>query len=270
MISAPFVFTRQASATTLQLGGQAVVLLAFAAVVTAVSHAFLPDDAWLEVSGLVCLAAAAVAFIIKSRARATAPQASVDGERRSWAEIKAAFTQAADSTIADARSRGRAISVAVFRLSDLPELEAVFGTAAAQKIVATLSHALSTVTTGKGMVMRTDVATFAILLPGFQLESALAALKEALGNTLALEVNAGDDEVLLVPDFDARSIGASALAFSELYDNMLRSIEHTRAVEARRMRRLRLEHESYYTNPSVQADPPLAYLQQENTMQHRY
>lgn len=253
MSSAPFVFTRPGSPTTLQLGRKVVFLLAFTAGVMSASHVFLAGDAWLEVSALVCLTVAAVAFISSnSRARSPAAQESVEGERRSWAEIKAAFTQAADSTIAETRSQGRAVSVAVFRLSDLPELEAVFGAAAAQQIVATLSQALRTVARGKAMVMRTDVATFAILLPGFERESALAALKEALGNALALEFNGDDDEILLVPDFDVRSIGASAPAFPELYDNMLRSIEDTRAVEARRMRRLRREHESYYTNPSIE------------------
>lgn len=218
MSSVPFACTRRDSSTTLQLGGKAVFLLGFAAVVAAVSHASLPEDAWLELSGLVCLTAIAIAFFGNSRARSPRAQESANGERGNWAEIKAAFTQTADSTIADTRSQGGAISVAVFRLSDLPELKAVFGTAAAQQVVATLAQALSTVAPGQGMVMRTDFATFAILL--------------------------------LVPDVDVRSIGASAPAFSELYEDMLLSIEHARAVEARRMRRLRREHESYYTDPS--------------------
>lgn len=169
--------------------------------------------------------------------------------------IRTTFTETASNLIRHCREEGEPLAMLLVQLSDLPELRATFGDQHSRRMVRKLFLELHAFAPPEAVVMRTEAAVFCVLMPGLDREAALAAFEEAFGHTLALEFDAGEDEIVLVPDVVMRTMPASAARAARVYQEMLSSIEQTRAIEARRERRLRREHESYYakTRPLVES-----------------
>lgn len=142
------------------------------------------------------------------------------------------------------------LSVVMFRLSDLPELRSIFGDAIAGQLLASLSRSLASIAAAGGVFMRTDADMFTALLPSLDKDAALAATRQAFGCGLAIELDASDDEVVIVPDVLIRMVPAAHQTIAALYEEMLRNLESSRAWEERRKRHLRKEHELYCTRPA--------------------
>lgn len=139
----------------------------------------------------------------------------------------------------------RAGSLALFDVSDLPELRHIFGTAAAHHVVARTVAALAALDPVHGRVLRTTPTSFAVVLPTYDVEQAHALVRRALGRSFAIEIEWRDEEIIVVPDFLVRPLGGENGLFDVVHSQMLEEIIAAQQHEKRRLRQLRANGESY-------------------------
>lgn len=136
------------------------------------------------------------------------------------------------------------LSVLVFALNDLPELECVFGSRVAKEAVAKMTAKLERMATRKGLVLRTGPTIFTVLLPSVSRDSALAAIHATLGQACCIEFDAGGDEIVLVPEFLVQTM-CDTRSLEEVYDGLCSDIAQARLTEQRRQKYLERERESH-------------------------
>lgn len=116
------------------------------------------------------------------------------------------FFKLGEALLRRTRIAGQPLSVVVFELNDLPELESVFGRKVAKRVAAQALETLKRVAGRKGLARRTGPSTFAVLLPQLWVDGALAVIHANFGRTCCIEVETGDEEIVLVPDFLAQTV----------------------------------------------------------------
>jgi len=92
------------------------------------------------------------------------------------------------------------VSVVVFEFADLHEVYDIYGATIARKVVARVVSRLRGVAGRRGLVGRTGSVQFTVVLPGASAEKAFGRLRRGLGNPACVEFDAGDSEIVLVPD----------------------------------------------------------------------
>ena len=144
-------------------------------------------------------------------------------------------------------------SLAVFDVSELPELRHIFGAGAARHTVAVIQRALRRIDPIMGRISRTTATSFSVLLPGYDAETALAAVRDALGNTPAIESDWHGEEIMVVPDFLIRNSGDTAQAVEQLCEQMLGEIAGKQQSVRLHRDYLRRERESHLatTKPAL-------------------
>ena len=157
-----------------------------------------------------------------------------------------AFLAAGERMLFSTRRNGQALGLLVLQFSDLPELDLVFGRQAAEAVVADVLTELACACGRKGLVARVTPDTFAALVPSTSGEDLHMVLQTRLGKTCAIEFDLDEDEILLVPDLQARTIAASE-SVQEAYSVMCRVIAAERKLEARRQEHMRCEREAATT-----------------------
>lgn len=143
-----------------------------------------------------------------------------------------------------ARSRSGA-TLAVFDCSDLLEVRHIYGSRVARTLLHRLSGKLAAIAGDRGLAARTGPVEFAVLLPGAGRERALATLQHVLGAPSRIEYEAGDSEIMLVPDFLLGRLGEEEDDLAGLHRLLSHKLAWTREQEARRRRYLRLERERH-------------------------
>lgn len=183
--------------------------------------------------------------MLRAAPRAKA-QDSVPAAQR-WASQRAALYQRGDTMVAEAILSGDPVTVLVFEQVDLPELHAIFGGAAAHALVASFSTKLALLAGPRGVALRTDATSWAVLLPGHDEERALAAVRNTMGQGLAVEADTGEDEdeTLLVPRLALHTVGQRVAPLRAIYRELQEKIQRAHALELRRQEYLRRERESH-------------------------
>lgn len=198
--------------------------------------------------------------VIVWRARHVAAKASgrraAGSEGAYWSSNRQAFLETGNRMIAQCRRTNQALSVIVFEQSDLPELQCIFGEAVAQQMAAKLAGTLQTMVKSKGLAVRTDPTVFTVLLPGFGLDRTLALIKEAFGDTLAIEFDVEGDDVVLVPDFLVQTVRSETTSIKDVYTDLRKAIKRSQDNEERRQRYLKRERESHSSKamPLMESD----------------
>lgn len=136
-------------------------------------------------------------------------------------------------------------ALAVFDCSDLLEVRRIYGSRVARTLLLRLSDRLVAIAGERGLAARTGPAEFAVLLPGAGRERALQALQQVLGAPSHIEYEAGDSEIMLVPDFLLGRIGEEEDDLPGLHKLLSRKLAWAREQEARRRRYLRRERERH-------------------------
>ncbi len=144
--------------------------------------------------------------------------------------------------------------MAVFDLSDLPELESVFGPEVAREVMAQVSSRLQELATGKGLVMRTEGTVFTVLMPGFGRDRALQAIERTMGSPCCIELDADDHEIVLVPEFKVHTLRPESGPLAQVYAELRRDIAAAQQLEQRRQRYLQLERESHTRPMELRTD----------------
>lgn len=138
----------------------------------------------------------------------------------------------------------RAGSLAVFDFSDLPELQRMFGAAAARHLVARIVGVLAALDPLRGRVLRPTPTTFVVVLPTDDAGQAHELVRSALGGSFAIESDWRGEEIVVVPDFLVRPLGGPDRSIDLLCQQMRSEIVATQQYEKRRDRHLRMEGES--------------------------
>lgn len=88
----------------------------------------------------------------------------------------------------------------VFEFADLREVHDIYGSTVARKLVGRIVRKLECLAGPRGFVGRTDTAQFTVVLPATREDKALRALQRAMGKPARIEFDAGDSEIVLVPE----------------------------------------------------------------------
>lgn len=166
-----------------------------------------------------------------------------------WASHRAGLYERGDALAVRAAAGAKPSTLVMFEQLDLPELHAVFGARAGRRLAASFERKLTALAGEKGTALRTGPTCWAVLLPSHDADGALAAVREALGTGMAVEAEAADDELLLVPRVAMRTFHDDATPMRTVYQELRERIVRVHAQELRREEYLRRERESH-TRPS--------------------
>jgi GGDEF domain-containing protein len=173
-----------------------------------------------SVAGLALVAGWA-AYTLWSRGRAQAA-AEAEGPPASLVS-RTDVIIAGDRLLARLRQRQQPLSLAVVELSDIADVQELFGPAVAESIMGRLAAKLRSLATSRGLVARTGQTQFSLLLPGLEAHEALLALRTAFGETGWLE-HEGRDELVLLPDLQVDAVGPEHSSVEAVYVSLCAAI----------------------------------------------
>lgn len=173
--------------------------------------------------------------------------------RKRWEQNQQAMLNAGNKMLARSRSENQPLSVAVFDLDDLPELESVFGAAVAREVMTQVALRLQGMAGTRGLAIRTDATVFTVLMPGLGRDRAQQAIERTMGSPCCIELDAGDHEIVLVPDFKLQTLQPDSPALAQVYAQLRHEISAAQHVERRRQRYLQRERESHTRPMDLQA-----------------
>lgn len=185
----------------------------------------------------------------KQRSEPTAPV------QRSWAEETGAMVAAGEAMLQRCRRENVALSVAVFDLTDLPELKSVFGSQVAQEVIARITVKFQRMATNRGLVVRTGPTVFAVLLPGFGRDRALSTIRSVMGHPCRIELEDRNEEVVLIPEFKVLAVRGDTASIEEAYTGLRRDISQAHTLELQRRKYLQRERESHTRLIDLLPDP---------------
>lgn len=141
--------------------------------------------------------------------------------------------------------------------SDLQEVRTIYGRQTSRKVMARLVRKLNAIAGERGVVARTAPAEFALLLPGLAREKACLAIDRVLGRPGCIEYDAGDSEIVMVPNFGVVELDGEGGGLHQAYTEQRVQVQQRLRQEAEHERYLTLERERY-SRPAPLA--PLAQL----------
>ena len=176
-------------------------------------------------------------------------RAKAPAQRRDWDQQKLEMLVAGDKLLARARTDNQPLSLAVFDLADLPELETVFGSSTTRQVMQQVLLRLQAMAGSKGLVTRTDATMFTVLMPGFGRDRARQAIDRNMGSPCCIELDADDHEIVLIPDYALHAFRPDSVPLNQVYSQLRQSIADSQQLERRRQRYLQRERESH-TRPA--------------------
>jgi GGDEF domain-containing protein len=97
----------------------------------------------------------------------------------------------------------------------------------------------------RGFAGRTGPTQFAVVLPGVTEEKAIRRVQRVLGKPARVEFDAGDSEIVLVPDLLVDGCEAGEIDVQDVYRDMCRELARVQKVELRRLNWLASERERH-------------------------
>ena len=176
-------------------------------------------------------------------ARAVA-EAQSAARPREYPPDQDALFAAGEAMLAAARRHHQSLSLLVLQLPDLAELDLVFGRDAADKAIDGVLTQLTAICHRKGLLARPGTDTFALLMPGVSGEELHRALQRRLGKACSIEFEFDDEDILLVPEVLAHTIGPLE-SVREAYQGLCLLFERERHLRRRREDYLNRERESH-------------------------
>jgi GGDEF domain-containing protein len=157
----------------------------------------------------------------------------------------AGFAAHGDVLLAGCRRDNRPVSVAVFDCADLLEVREIYGSRIARKLMERTVRKLGALCASHGLAARTGPAEFTVLLPGMGRDKALASIARLMGSPTRIELDAGDSEIVMVPNFVVEAAGPDVACVSEIREELHGDLARIAHSEQRRRRYLQRERESH-------------------------
>jgi GGDEF domain-containing protein len=160
------------------------------------------------------------------------------------------------------RAEGRPLSLAVLDFNDLLEVHSIYGRAVAAELVEKIVSQLRLAAGTTGVLARTGRTQFTLVLPGAARKKAQAVLFRAMGRPCCVELDAGGEEIVLVPDVMVEDADAEVASLAVLFQRLGRNLSQHRESEARWHRYLQRERErhsrpmSLFSMSRPMAEPP--------------
>ena len=156
-----------------------------------------------------------------------------------------AFTHLGAGVLQAARRDGRKMTAVLLDFADLLEVRDIYGRQVSQRVLTRVVRKVQAIAGAQGTAFRTGKAQFTVLLPGASREKAQAAVQRVLGTPCRVEFDAGDSEIVLVPDVLAELAAPAVETIDELYHDLARSLAEQREYEKRRQHWLTRERERH-------------------------
>lgn len=203
-----------------------------------------PDTAWsaLAVAGGF-LAVFPLLLAAKFGAMMRQPDEAMEGGRIDGSTRlfnKAGLLAHGEELLAACRRERRPLTVAVFDCADLLEVRNIYGARVSRKLMARTAAKFAVMAGERGIAARTGPAQFTVVLPGMGRDKALQAIQRVLGHPSRIEFDAGDSEIVLVPEFALQAAG-EAESLQELHRQLGQALADTRDREQRRREYLHRE-----------------------------
>jgi GGDEF domain-containing protein len=153
---------------------------------------------------------------------------------------------AAGSTmLRQSRADGKSTSLVVLDFNDLLEVRSIYGRETSRKLHMHVVRKMKAIAGAHGLAARTGKAQFTILLPGAGAERAGQAVQRVLGRPSRIEFDAGDCEVVLVPDVMWEVAAPAVETVDELYTDVVHMLAEGQRREQRRQHWLTRERERH-------------------------
>ena len=146
------------------------------------------------------------------------------------------------------------LSMVVLEFSDLHEVFEIYGSTIARKVVARIVRRLRDIAGLRGFVGRTGVAQFTIVLPGMTHKNTCEAVQRILGEPARVEFDAGDSEIVLVPDVVVDATDPGAESIQAAHREMCIELARAKKDEQRRLLWLASERERHSQPMSLPAE----------------
>lgn len=219
--------------------GLAVVALPLLALPEAAELLPVPQVALLCALAIVCLLRLAAG----AQRREATDQGLVDSVTGLY--NPRGFSVVGAQLLEQVRREGRPLSLVVFDFSDLLEVRSIYGRDVSRKLLARVVRKMQAVAGGRGAAARTGKTEFSILLPGANRDKAQAIIHRVLGKPSRIEFDAGDSEIVLVPDIMAEMAAPGVETIEELHREVTRTLAEAHAYEQRRQHYLTRERERH-------------------------
>jgi diguanylate cyclase (GGDEF)-like protein len=142
-------------------------------------------------------------------------------------------------------------AMVVLDFTDLREVRQIYGHVIARKLVARIVRRLRSLAGSRGLVGRTGPTQFTVVFPGMGEDKAILHIQRVLGKPARVEFDAGDSEIVLVPDLIVDEAGSGEHAVQDLYRGMCRDLARHQKEELRRLNFLTSERERHSRPMSV-------------------
>lgn len=153
---------------------------------------------------------------------------------------------AGEDLLLQARREGRPLTLLVFDFSDLQEVRNIYGRAISRSLRKRVVRKVRTIAGMQGLAARTGKTQFTVLLAGVGGKRAQEMVQRVLGKPSRIELDAGDSEIVLVPDILGETVAASRIAtVDELYREVAQDLAEMRERELRRRLYLQRERERH-------------------------
>lgn len=151
----------------------------------------------------------------------------------------------ASPVLAACRRDHRPVSVAVFDCSDLLEVRSIYGSTISRRLMALIARKLAAVAGRRGIVARSGAAQFTLVLPGLGRDKAEQAMRRVLGTPSRIEFDAGDSEIVLIPEVLIEAVGDHGASLEDVYLDLCKDLAQMREREQRRCHYLQRERERH-------------------------
>lgn len=148
-----------------------------------------------------------------------------------------------EELLAKCRRHGSSFSLLVFDCSDLPIVREIYGAAITRALIDKLSSSLNGLAGPSGLVARTGKTQFTVAIPVARAK-AMTEVVRVLGSPVRFELDSGDSEIVLVPNFVIGSVSEDG-SVERLLATLTNRLSLLQEEELRRQSYLQRKRESY-------------------------
>ncbi|MBI5277894.1 MAG: GGDEF domain-containing protein [Burkholderiales bacterium] len=199
-------------------------------------------------AALVAALALACAAVGSAALQAGTAAERRQAELRGWIDARSGLhnsmglARAGDAMLAQSGGAG---ALVVLEFSDLLEVNEIYGRETSRKLQQRVVDRIRVLAGARGLAARTGRTQFAVLLPGHSQEKAEAAVKRVLGKPSRIEFDAGDSEIVLVPDILCRAVQPGDDSVGDLHLATSARMADQRSRELRRHREMQRQRERH-------------------------
>ena len=163
------------------------------------------------------------------------------------------LAHAGHPVLVQSRRDMKPFSLVVLDFADLLEVRSIYGRATCRRVEARVVQKVKAIAGARGLAARTGKTEFTVLLPAAGRERAEAIVQRQLGKPSRIEFDAGDSEIVLVPDILCETAAPELESVDELYREVAVNMSALRAREQRRQVYLQRERERHSRPMSIPA-----------------